>query len=87
MSRFSVTLDTDGPQTREDLCDALKAYIVLTGREARFIYVPLSTYKKWTEWSADEKGTHEQSGPPNMDAVPKQFMGCTLYIGEKFSLS
>lgn len=86
-ARHTVVIDTRGPQTRVEMCDAMKAFYVLTGREPVAIEVPLGTYRAWTEWSADEKGSDLQAGPPHMDAVPEHWFGLRLSIGPEFRMS
>lgn len=85
--RFDVTLDVRGPQTRVEMCDAMKAFYVLTGRKPVEIVVPLATYRAWTEWSADEKGSALQAGPPNMEAVPEYWFGLRFSIGPTFRMN
>lgn len=87
MSRHTVTLDTDGPQTREELCDAIKAHVILLGYEPKSLYLPLATYMNWTRWPADEQGVADGAKPVfPADEIPEKIMGMNLYIANKFRM-
>lgn len=85
--RFMTTIDTDGPQTRAELCDAMKAYHALTTLTPRSIYIPMKTYIAWTKWTKDEQGVEDKDVPPfTMAGVPSQVMGMYLYIANEFRM-
>lgn len=88
MSRFQIALDTDGPQTRQELCDTIKAYTILMSYPPRSIYVPLKTYQVWAWWPKDEQGAADASPPfLSADEIPEKIMGINLYVANQFRMA
>lgn len=87
-NKQTVTIDARGPQTRSELADAAKAFVLLTGREPASIDVPLATYMTWTRWSKDEQGVAADAPPLfRPDAVPPAVMGMRLRVADKFGMA
>lgn len=87
MSKHAITLDTDGLQTREELCDAMKAFTILCGLEPTSVFIPLRTYQAWTRWSKDEQGVAEDAAPVfPADEIPEKIMNMRLYIANQFRM-
>ncbi len=88
--KHTIVIDEEGPQTRDELCDIIKAYTILTSCKPVALYVPLSTYQNWTQWPANEKGCEKAAGEPdplpNMTAVPPKIMGLSIYIASAFRM-
>ena len=83
----TVTLNTDGPQTREEVFDHIKAYTILRGVEPAFMEVPMATYRAWTQWSDDAKGRAAgQPDPITMDAVPKELFGLRVCVADRYKM-
>lgn len=56
MARFTVTLNSKGPSTRQELIDAIQAFAMLKGECVTSIVVPQALYDRWMKWAGDEKG-------------------------------
>lgn len=90
--RATVTLDSDGPQTRDEVFDSFKAFKILTDRDCKSMSVPLATYMAWTKWSADEKGIKEKDADTDRDPFPvgripeKVFGDVRISVAAKFTM-
>ena len=73
MAKLQLTFDTDGPQNREEICDAMKAFFLVTGREPIGVIATKDLWKTWCKWFIV---------PPEESAI----MGMPVSIGPKFLL-
>lgn len=85
--KVTITLDTDGPKTREEVFDAIKAYAIIRGAEPQFMDVPMATYRAWTEWSDDAKGRIAGGPDPiTMDRVSERLFGLRISITDRYKM-
>jgi hypothetical protein len=75
--KHTLVLDTDGPQTRDELCDAIKAFHILHGNPPTSMQVPMKTYIEWCMWGSELC---------KVDEVPELFFGLRLSIADRFSM-
>lgn len=88
MHTVTVTLNSQGPQTRAEVFDTLKAAHIILGRDPVEMTVPLSTYMAWSRWDANEKGrTRGAPDPLPADHVPEQLFGVSVRVGHRFMIS
>lgn len=82
MSQTTVPPVNDGPKTKDALVDAVAAFHTATGGPPSAIYVPITTYRAWTEWpDADKCGL-----VMTMDAVPERILGARLHVSSAFRM-